>query len=78
MSTLLLQDAQISFAISYDALHGVIDMSKTTKKLSTNQLNPNSLTCENTGESLKTNIRFATNMVVPTPIYNMRVTIEQN
>ncbi|MCO8043728.1 hypothetical protein OC498_14000, partial [Acinetobacter bohemicus] len=39
------------------------------KKLSTNQLNPNTLTCENTGESLKTNIRFATNIVVPTPIY---------
>jgi len=53
-------------------------MTSNNKKLSTNQLNPNSLTCENTGESLKTNIRFATNMVVPTPIYNMRVTIEQN
>lgn len=76
MSTLLLQDAQISFAISYDALHGVIDMSKTTKKLSADSQNQNNLTCENTGESLKTNIRFATNIVVPTPIYNMRVTID--
>lgn len=76
MPTLFLQDAQISSAISYVTLHGVIDMSKTTKKLSTNQLNPNTLTCENTGESLKTNIRFATNIVVPTPIYNMRVTID--
>lgn len=78
MPTLFLQDAQISIAISYDALHRVIDMSKTTKKLSTNQLDPNSLTCQNTGESLKTKPRFTTNMVVPTPIYNMRVTIEQN
>ena len=48
----------------------------TPKKLSTNQLNPNTLTCQNTGESLKTNPRFATNIVVPTPIYNMRVTID--
>jgi len=51
-------------------------MSSNNKKLSTNQLNLNSLTCQNTGESLKNKPRFATNIVVPTPIYNMRVTID--
>lgn len=49
-------------------------MTTTNKKLSADSQNTNSFTCQNTGESLKTKPRFATSVVVPTPIYNMGVT----
>lgn len=49
-------------------------MSSNNKKLSADSQNQNSLTCQNTGESLKTKPRFATSVVVPTPIYKMGVT----
>lgn len=51
-------------------------MSSNNKKLSADSQNQNSLTCQNRGESLKTKPRFATSVVVPIAIYNMRVAID--
>ena len=62
--------------MSDDILQEFEDAFNNLKQKASNKNIPNgkTLTCQNTGESLKNKPRFATNMVVPTPIYNMGVT----
>jgi hypothetical protein len=64
--------------MSDDILQEFEDAFNNLKQKASNKNIPNgkTLTCQNTGESLKNKPRFATNIVVPTPIYNMRVTID--
>lgn len=63
--------------MSKDILQEFEDAFNKLKQKASNKNLPNgkTLTCQNTGESL-TQSDSLTNVVVPTPIYNMRVTID--